>query len=131
MRVLELMEAGGGAAAAAATLKGHLIDGTAFQWLELAHRCGLDALADACTEFIIQRRLPLTLAALRALPEACADALLRAADAREKELEERVACQLAAAAQPCEPPCSTCGYKWFIKPNGKTARHCLNCGYGR
>lgn len=103
--------------------------------------CGLGALADACAGYVDRHRLPLTLTALRALPDARAGALLLAAAAREARLvqevgrlapfeaeADRLRPRLAAAAEPCGDVCVGCGYNWFKKPNGKIAKYCLNCG---
>ncbi|KAI8464536.1 MAG: hypothetical protein J3K34DRAFT_491316 [Monoraphidium minutum] len=149
-RIQEILAAGGCATDVPA-FTAHLTDDTAFEWLDLTSRCGLDGLSDACAAFITARRLPLTLAALRPLPEARGDALLAAAAAREEgvadelrraapfkieaaqlrakntELEDELDTaqgRLRTAATPSGRQCYSCSYPLFVKPNGKEVKLC-------
>jgi hypothetical protein len=124
-------------------------------WLGAASRCGLDGPARICIDFCVSRRVRLPGAAITALQPAHAEELLSGLlaqlaglepKARElgrvqaecSKLTEQLASYkadladvnrtLGSAAVMAGGSCHSCRYAIFIKPKGKPARFCINCG---
>lgn len=127
-------------------LAAQLTDDCALDWLMLTSKCGFEVLANTCIQHILERSLAPTIGLLTAIQPAHTDMLLAGMAQRVKKKGEeadrlrplaekagRLESMLSGAALPAtdsggRPRCDYCRYTWFVKPNGKWAECCLNCG---
>jgi hypothetical protein len=112
-----------------------LTDDNVFEWLATCSKLDLCGLASTCISYIGTNCLALPAGFLASLNvqqteqlfEARCDALVQATN---KESAKVAACmaELKQCARPQGTYCWSCKYALFIKPNGKIATYCMNCG---
>jgi DNA-directed RNA polymerase subunit RPC12/RpoP len=135
-----------------------LSDNNVVAWLKTCSKLNMSGLATMCIAYIVEHQLALPSGCLATLNSQQADqlyaaqleasvqaavrctALQKEAAALQKELAalqvtQALVCDLQNTLNTCAKPkkdkhnaCYRCKFAIFVKPNGKDARFCINCG---